>query len=395
MKKISLKFVLRRDYIPMDHKFAIYLKIIMHGESRMYSTKIYIQERDWNKATASLRKSARDYYYLSSELEVIMHRAQDIIHNLKIYGKEINHLVFKRLFTGADVPTLTLRGMANLILNRENFADETVKYYEKHLNKIDGFKAGLKLAEVDMTIADEYEKYCISKLGNNANTASKSIEFLKRIMNKAVEHGILDNNPIKAKKVKRLDGKMEYLNVQEVILLDKLFHSGDLSDNYMKSLRPFLFACYTGGLRFSDVKRLTFKNITKQSFIDDETGEMTEKEVISTSIHKSRDLQQVDVPLLAKAKALLPQKELDEQQLFPLFTEPAVNRNLKKIMEIVGINKSISFHCSRHTFATTAISFGMPIVVVQKLMGHKDIKHTMIYAKVADGLKFSEMKKME
>ncbi|MBT4338434.1 MAG: integrase catalytic domain-containing protein, partial [Bacteroidetes bacterium] len=188
---------------------------------------------------------------------------------------------------------------------------------------------------------------------------------------------------------------MEYLNVQEVILLDKLFHSGDLSDNYMKSLRPFLFACYTGGLRFSDVKRLTFKNITKQSFIDDETGEMTEKEVISTSIHKSRDLQQVDVPLLAKAKALLPQKELDEQQLFPLFTEPAVNRNLKKIMEIVGINKSISFHCSRHTFATTAISFGMPIVVVQKLMGHKDIKHTMIYAKVADGLKFSEMKKME
>ncbi|MBT4969183.1 MAG: hypothetical protein HOM80_09260, partial [Bacteroidetes bacterium] len=115
MKKISLKFVLRRDYIPMDHKFAIYLKIIMHGESRMYSTKIYIQERDWNKATASLRKSARDYYYLSSELEVIMHRAQDIIHNLKIYGKEINHLVFKRLFTGADVPTLTLRGMANLI----------------------------------------------------------------------------------------------------------------------------------------------------------------------------------------------------------------------------------------------------------------------------------------
>ncbi|MBT7993904.1 MAG: hypothetical protein HN691_03455, partial [Bacteroidetes bacterium] len=336
MKKISLKFVLRRDYIPMDHKFAIYLKIIMHGESRMYSTKIYIQERDWNKATASLRKSARDYYYLSSELEVIMHRAQDIIHNLKIYGKEINHLVFKRLFTGADVPTLTLRGMANLILNRENFADETVKYYEKHLNKIDGFKAGLKLAEVDMTIADEYEKYCISKLGNNANTASKSIEFLKRIMNKAVEHGIMDNNPIKAKKVKRLDGKMEYLNVQEVILLDKLFHSGDLPENYMKSLRPFLFACYTGGLRFSDVKRLTFKNITKQSFLDNETGKMTEMEVISTSIHKSRDLQQVDVPLLAKAKVLLPNKELDEQQLFPLFTEPAVNRNLKKIMELVG-----------------------------------------------------------
>ena len=395
MKKVSLKFVLRRDYIPMDHKFAIYLKVIMDRKTRMYSTKLYINERDWNKGSGELRRGAQNFLMLSKELELIMHRAKSIIHDLRIQEKEINHIVFKRIYKGEDITTLSIRGMADLILNREDFSEETKKYYEKHVNKIDLFRPGLKLTEVDMNLVDEYEKYCLAKLKNNANTASKSVEFFKRIMNKAVDFQIIKESPIKTKKVIRLEGKMEYLSVHEVVLLDSLLKGVSLSDAQKKSLRPFLFACYTGGLRFSDVKRLSFKNISMKSVMDEETSKIKEVEVIETSIHKSRDQQQVDIPLMAKAKSLLPPKELEEQLLFPLFAEPSVNRHLKEIMKIAGINKNISFHCSRHTFATTAISFGMPVVVVQKLMGHKDIKHTMIYAKVADSLKFNEMMKME
>lgn len=97
--------------------------------------------------------------------------------------------------------------------------------------------------------------------------------------------------------------------------------------------------------------------------------------------------------MILKAKELLPEQGFDNQNVFKVLTDQPTNRYLKDIMITAGISKHMSFHCSRHTFGTCSLDFGIPIEVVSKILGHTDIKTTAIYAQIRDGLKEQEMGK--
>ena len=80
-------------------------------------------------------------------------------------------------------------------------------------------------------------------------------------------------------------------------------------------------------------------------------------------------------------------------KIFKVITNQKTNEFLKDIMKTAGIQKTISFHCARHTFATVGLTVGIPMEVISKLLGHRDLKTTQIYAKVIDTLKIKEMEK--
>jgi integrase len=96
------------------------------------------------------------------------------------------------------------------------------------------------------------------------------------------------------------------------------------------------------------------------------------------------------------AMSLIPPKDdkPDNSLVFEMVSNQKYNIALKEVMTAAEINKNISSHCARHTFATLSLSAGVPIEVVSKLLGHKDIKTTMIYAKVLPQLKIQGMEKL-
>lgn len=137
--------------------------------------------------------------------------------------------------------------------------------------------------------------------------------------------------------------------------------------------QAFMFACFTG-LRYSDVASLMWCNIQYTSL---------GQEIVIDSMQKTK--RSVRVPLSTIALSWLPERgnNAASQKVFAgLISLCQTNVLLKKMAESVGINKTLSFHCARHTFATSAIAVGGDLFIVCRLLGHKDIQTTQIYAEV-------------
>ncbi len=152
-------------------------------------------------------------------------------------------------------------------------------------------------------------------------------------------------------------------------------------------MRYFLFACYTG-LRYQDIKDFRFKDIQINK---DKDG--NDIKVISLIQYKTKE--EVRIPVIGKAEKLLPKEGLAQQTVFRVLTNQQTNSHLKRIAEASQINRDITFHESRHTFATISLDKGIRIEVVSKLLGHRDLKTTQEYLKVMDRLKIESMKKWE
>jgi site-specific recombinase XerD len=107
--------------------------------------------------------------------------------------------------------------------------------------------------------------------------------------------------------------------------------------------------------------------------------DIQENKYLSVKMVKTKE--KVTIPLIQKAKKLIPKKGFEKQKVFKVLTDQPTNRYLKDIMKVAKINKSISFHCSRHTFATVSKSLGIEYDVISKILGHTDIKTTKVYTK--------------
>ena len=96
-----------------------------------------------------------------------------------------------------------------------------------------------------------------------------------------------------------------------------------------------------------------------------------------------------------RAKKFLPDQVygLKNLKVFRVLSNQKTNEYLKNIMEIAGIDKQISFHCARHSYATNGIELGIPLEVISQLLGHTDVKVTRIYAKYSDNVKARELEK--
>lgn len=150
----------------------------------------------------------------------------------------------------------------------------------------------------------------------------------------------------------------------------------------------FIFSCFTG-LAYIDVKQLTPTHLVKG--IDGQLWINTHRQKTDTS---SR------IPLLDITRGIIEKykdhpKSINEGTLLPVFTNQHTNAYLKEIADICGINKRLTFHCARHTFATTVtLSNGVPIESVSKMLGHQSIRTTQHYAKVTDNKVAGDMEKL-
>jgi len=194
------------------------------------------------------------------------------------------------------------------------------------------------------------------------------------MLNHAVKHNILIKNPARfvSTPKKRID--REYLLIDEIKLLVS-------TESYHPHItNAFLFSCFTG-LRISDIRNLTWDNIKnyKLEYVQKKTG-IAQKIKISKS---ALDL-------------LIEQKKITKGiRVFEVpRSDSNSNKHLKEWVKRAGIKKHITFHCSRHTFATLCLTSDIDLYTVSKLLGHTDIKNTQIYGKLIDKKKDEAIDKL-
>lgn len=207
------------------------------------------------------------------------------------------------------------------------------------------------------------------QLSNNG--IMKHLERFKKLMNLAIKLGWLEKDPFRDYKMKFEKFDRAYLNQRELKYIEETRFSRATLET-TKDI--FLFACYTG-LSYIDVK-----NLTRENIINGING----KEWISCRREKSQT--PMKIPLLEKARLILEKYENQlTDALLPVYSNQKTNKYLKEIAAQCKIQKKLSFHVARHTFATTVtLSNGVPIETVSKLLGHSKLSTTQIYARVVD-----------
>ena len=235
---------------------------------------------------------------------------------------------------------------------------------------------------------EKYENYLRVKLHNKTNTVHKDLKYFRQLFNEAYRKGFIEHQHIPFLKYQLKQEKTQrlYLTEDELKSIEKLKLSKDTRMELHRNM--FVFAAYTGGLRVSDVLQLRWGNFdgTNINFSIRKTGQQLSIKLPNSAqaiIKKYKPKKaNPDGFIFQMLPADLDDKDLQEVDRKISGATAYINKNLKLIATKAKINKPISFHISRHTFATRALTKGMTIDKVSKLMGHSAIKETQVYAKI-------------
>lgn len=242
----------------------------------------------------------------------------------------------------------------------------TKKYLKEFINK--EYKAkDIRASNVNYKFTNQFEiwlkeKYC------NHNGAIKHIIRLKRAFNYAEQCGIIKSNDIANYKVRELPYNRQILTEEEVKKIE-LYTPSNVILEEVKDV--FLFCCYTG-LSYSDVKSLSVNDVRIIN---------NRKWIVK---NRAKTNVEFSVPIVLNGLLTLDKyKDYHDELLLPVRSNQKMNKHLKTIAKECGINKHVSMHLARHTFATTiALNNNVPIETVSKVLGHTKLSTTQIYAKI-------------
>lgn len=249
------------------------------------------------------------------------------------------------------------------------------------------FDDKILLSDVDRDFCVKFTSYlrteCKTKRGTplSQTTAKNYWMAISYAMNEAVRRNMIVKNPFfsipKNERIKSVESQRVYLTIEEQ---KKLVETKCKYDSVKNA---FMFSCTTG-LRISDVRKLKWKDIEPINKTDFRLSILQKK--TKTAVYMTIDKTQT---------RYLPQRGDSEDLVFTLPSKMTVIRSLSKWVEDAGIDKHVTFHISRHSFATTMLTVGGELYTISKLMGHRDVKTTQIYAKIIDKKKDETMKLLD
>ena len=252
-----------------------------------------------------------------------------------------------------------------------------LKHLEDYINSI-GSRRVVWLQDVDKDFCRGFAQYlgqAKNRVGGKLSSNSRFLYFSKfsAALNAAVRAGLIPSNPAalldKSERPLFRQTERSFLTEEEVQMLintPNTHSSGDVA-------RAFLFSCFCG-LRWSDISCLVWGDIRSRG-----TGLQIEKRMVKTR-------EMLYLPLSSEAAYFLPEKTSKEPSdlVFSLRSYASASIALKKWLSDAGILKPVTFHTARHTFATLLLTQKQDLYTVSKLLGHKSIKVTQIYAEVVD-----------
>jgi site-specific recombinase XerD len=359
--------------------FPIYMRITYARKKAEHHTGYTCTKKEWNEANQNTRNNSHVNSKLSDKKAAIYNFVSD----LEKEKKPISAALLKDLLTGkAQVKVNVLDYLDNHIKEitlRSQIKTISLNKYKQSQNTLKGYipekygRPDLLMDQVNYEFINGYDLYLKKTLNLHKNTINKYHSRLRTLLLKALAEGIISKQPYANFKLVTQKTDREFLSQEDLLKIV----TKDLSHN--KSLDKvrdlFVFSCYTG-LRFQDAQNLTLENLTtynKKAFLrfaQEKTG------------------RAIDIPLLPAAKKILDKYKNEPERkilnkLLPKISNQKVNSYLKIIGDQAELNRTITHHMARHTFATTiCLNNGMPMEDVSKLLGHSSLKTTAIYGRI-------------
>lgn len=385
MKKstFSILFYAKKSAVKANGKVPIMGRITVNGKAVQFGAKVDASPQLWSSKAGKAIGRTQEVIELKGILESIKATMTKIYRELQERETTVTPERIKNVFFGIEVQQQMLLelfqkhndNVEKLIgISKSKATHQKYEVTRKHLanfikEKYNRSDIGIK--EINHLFLTDFEVYPLTSAGCNPNTTAKFMQFFKRIVIIAKNNGWLKHDPFANYKIRIKKVDRGYLTQEEVeAIMGKNF-----ATKRLEQIRDiFVFSCFCG-LAYIDVKNLRENNI-RTSF-DGKLWIMGKREKTDVSF----TIPLLDIPkmILDKYKGTLP-----EGKILPVPSNQKVNAYLKEIAAICGIEKDLSFHLARHTFATLTLSKGVSIESVSKMLGHTNIRTTQIYARITD-----------
>jgi len=384
--KIVINFLLRKNRESTDNKFPVYVRFTLKNNRVELSTGIFISKDHWDEIKQRIKGKIPGASVSNERLDKMKTEIQDTYNQLRSSGEEFDATTIKNRLLNTEESKGVLFVFdyyLNSILAKLNkgYSMETYKHYKSSRKRLAEFistqlkKTDIPIQSINYKFLDSFDIYIKKDFNNQQNTAWNYHKHLRRVLNLAVSMDYIDKNPYSKFKVGLDETHREILSMEEL----KRMEDKSIQIERLSVVRDiFIFACYTG---------LSFSDIAKLSRIHLQHGADGKEWII---IDRSKTNNRCRIPILPKAREILKRYEdypkiSNKDILLPILTNQKMNSYLKELGDICDINKNITMHIARHTFATSVtLSNGVPIETVSKILGHTSLKTTQIYAKVLD-----------
>ena len=375
MGTITILFLIQKSKLNNQGKCPIRCRLTLNQKRKEFSTGLFIKPKIWD-SKSQLAKVSNESDYINDSLTIILQNLRNSYLKLKIKGEqfsaedilldykgetiqneqgvmEVYNLHSKRLkkLVGRDIKDVTYRKFLESGIHLKNF----IKWKFKSND--------FKIRSLKSNFLVEFEYYLKTEKKLQQSPINKAIQRLRRVIKYAVSEEYLQKDPFILHKPTVIKKEVVFLTRRELKKVEEYQFASEQLGYYRDQ---FIFCCYTG-LGFKEMSNLSKEDIVegidKNAWIE---------------VHREKTNREYKVPLLDKASSIIDKfKDSDKEYVFPKSHNAVFNRYLKEIAAIVGINKRLTHHIARKTFATTVLLYNdVPIEIVSKLLGHSKIQTT-------------------
>ncbi|QJB42447.1 site-specific integrase [Chitinophaga oryzae] len=384
---LSILFHLRYSNMNPDGKATICVRITVTGFPRDgFSLGYKVDPAKFNKEAGIFMGKSAEAIEINNQLQHVRGELLRHYNLLKKQGSTVTPTMIKNAYLGVHQEKQTLlqvvdfhNGKFKEKVDKGKRENSTYKKWLTTKDKITAFLSGvlkmkdIPLDSIEFSFAEDFFDYLTLTEGIQDNTAMKYLKNTKQLLKLAVQRKWLQCNPLQDYVCSYINPERDILTVAE---LSKLYHKEFSIPRLQEAKDAYVFMTLTG-YAYKDAQLLTPDSITK--YFDGEDWIVKNRE---------KTWCRENVPLLPLAKEILRKYRehphcVANNVLLPIKSNQRFNGYLKEIADLCGIEKNLTTHTARHTFATTVtLANGVPLETVSAMLGHKSIRTTQIYAKI-------------
>ena len=382
----KVTFLLQKGKVKSDGKAPIVTRIIVNGEMAHFSTQQSVDPTRWDTKANRTYGLTQDDKTINAVLDEIKSSLFRHYYDMQAKGESISALKLKnKLCSTEEKPIKSTMDLfdkfiteyAELVKAR-GYGKEALIRYKICKNRVQEFLKDemhandISIDAINKRLLDKFYLWNRKtyKIGNN--TAIHFMHKFSTVYKMAWDYGWVTGNPFHMLNLRKDRTERAYLTIDE---LERLANREFTSERLERMRDIFLFCCYTG-LSYIDVKTLTTDNLVRKN--DGKLWIVTKR--TKTEVPVNVPLLEIPLRLIKKYEPLR-----KGNLVFPVYSNQKSNDYLKEIAALCGINKDVTFHVARHTFATTVtLENGVPVESVSKMLGHTNIQTTQIYARITE-----------
>ncbi len=371
---VTIKVYLRK-HNPELSSGVVWIQFYVNRQKVNFTTKVKCEENHWNEKKCCVGSGDKESKDKNLIIENMCARVNSVFVKYRLRDKKLTRDSFLRAYNRPDdYDTFFefVKDWQKKYMVRNETA--TMSVHATVINKVKEYAPDLHFDDITTDWLDDYYAYLRKKLNNCENTAYKNLSTFRKYVRAAHRAGYIDENPFDNWSIKRTKANYTYLTENELNRLFILYQSGTLDSKHYKTLEFFLFMCLSS-LHVGDAKRLKIEQFTNDSF------------VYYRIKNRNSKPEPILVPVSESLRKLLQNVVGFRRQGFVFESLPAdqtMNIYLKDIVKLAEIDKKISHKSGRHTFATYFLGKTKDLTALKEILGHSELRETLIYAHVLD-----------